>query len=65
MPKKQTKSKPLSVRIGRDLRKKVDRYAAARGMSVGEFVRYALWTYMDQTPERDDDDAGRGVQPLA
>jgi predicted HicB family RNase H-like nuclease len=40
----------LNVRVGPKLDRAVKLYAEAREMTVSEFVRYCLKTYIDTTP---------------
>jgi uncharacterized protein (DUF1778 family) len=54
MPKTEiSKTKTITIRLGPNTRANVERYAAKREMSVGEFVRYCVRVYMDSTPEDD------------
>jgi hypothetical protein len=62
MPKQSTsKGATVQVRVSGPMKQSIDRYAEARGMSVGEFVRYCVWTYMDSAPP---DEAAEFDEPL-
>jgi hypothetical protein len=50
------RTKTITVRVGPNLKAELDRYAALREMSVGEFVRYCALLYMDTTPADPDEE---------
>lgn len=50
MPKTPPKGSTIQVRVGDSMKQSIARYARAREMTNGEFVRYCIWTYMDSTP---------------
>lgn len=57
MPKTLTpRTATINVRLGENTKRTVERYAKAREMTVGEFVRYVLRVYMDTTAEEERDD---------
>lgn len=49
----QTKPKTITIRLGGQERERIESYAAAREMTVSEFVRYAVRVYTDSTPEQE------------
>jgi len=56
MPKTTSnKSATVTIRLGPQTRELAERYAKAREMSLGEFLRYTFQVYADTTPEHPED----------
>jgi hypothetical protein len=55
MPKTSSnRTATVTIRVGPTAKDTIREYAKARDMTLGEFVRYCVWTYMDQTTLHDD-----------
>jgi hypothetical protein len=64
MPKTTSgRATTITVRVGPNMKRDIQAYADAREMALGEFVRYAVWLYMESTEIDPNDDGIVGQNP--